>query len=291
MADMSNVKIFHDPTTIVLSGGGMHGFTLLGALSYLKDKNYLDCVQTYIGTSIGGIIGYLLSIGYSPIDCVIYFQKTHLGKSLSQLNLISMLNGTGASSFTPLQNLLEKMTIDKIGQFITLNDLKEKLGKRLVLCTYNLSENKPEYLTPETHPTLPCITALRMTSNLPFIFEDFKYMGSYYIDGGVYDNFPIDQAITGEDEKVLGLALDTGTRYNKNSEESNFIEYIFHLILIPINRDIETRIKKAQENGQSIIKLTKNNFSRFIDFSMGNRETLDLFSDGYNDAKKYYEEI
>lgn len=287
MSESSNVKILVDPTTIVLSGGGMHGFNLLGALAYLEDKEYLKNVTTYIGTSIGGMIGYLMLLGYTPIELVIYFQRKNIGNSLGQFNLISMINGEGASSFSPLQTHLEKLTVEKIGQFITMGDLKEKLGKRLVVCTYNISEDRVEYLTPETHPTLPCLTALRMTSNLPFVFEDFKYLGSYYIDGAVADNFPIGQVSEGE--KAIGISLETKSKFVKKSEENNFLEYIFHLMLIPINKDFDKKVEDANRAGHNVIRLSKKSFTRIIDFSMNSRDTLDLFSDGYRDAKKFYE--
>lgn len=279
--------LFPDPSTIVLSGGGMNGFNLLGALSYLKDKKYLDKVTTYIGTSIGGILGYLLCLGYTPIEIVVYFETKNIGKSLSHFNLVNMLNGSGASTYSPLQTHLERMTIEKIGQYVTMSDLQTKLGKRLVLCTYNLTENRAEYITPETHPSLPCLVGLRMTSNLPFVFEDFKYMGSFYIDGGIIDNFPILES--DPSAKVVGIALDPTTAYNKTSDEQNFMEYIFHLMMIPMNKDMNQKIKEAEKRGHCVIKLRKRSLTHFIEFNMKNKETLDLFSDGYNDAKNFYE--
>jgi NTE family protein len=279
--------LISDASTLVLSGGGMNGFNLLGALAYLKDKSYLENVQTVIGTSVGGILGYLLCIGYSPIEIVVYFETKNIGKTLGHFNVMNILTGGGASSYSPLQTHLEKMTISKVGQFMTMDDLKTKLGKRLVLCTYNLTENRAEYITPETHGSLPCLAALRMTSNLPFIFEEFKYMSSYYIDGGIIDNFPILEAE--ENEKVLGIALDPTTKYKKDSDETNFMEYVFHLMMIPVNKDMDVKITEATKRGYCVIKLTKRSFTDFIDFSMRNKETLDLFSDGYNDAKHFYE--
>jgi NTE family protein len=289
MEEIPNVNIYKKPSIVVLSGGGMNGFNILGALSYLNDKSILENVNTYIGTSAGGMIGYLLAIGYTPIEIVVYFQKKNVGKSVTNFNLVSMINGNGAITFAPFQTHLEKMTIEKIGQFLNLGELHQKLGKKLVLCTYNLTENKAEYISPDTHPSVPCLTALRMTSNLPFLFEDFKYMSSYYIDGGVIDNFPIGQVPP--NEKAVGISLDPTSKYSKNSEDTNFMEYTFHLMMIPINKDIDIKIKEAREKGHDIIKLSKKSLTRFIDFSMDNRETLDLFSDGYNDAKKFYEEV
>jgi predicted acylesterase/phospholipase RssA len=284
---MSDDTILVHPTTLVLSGGGMNGFNILGGLSYLNDKKYLESVTTFIGTSVGALIGYLLCIGYTPIEIVVYFETKNIGRSMGHIDLVSMINGAGASSYSVLQTHLEKMTIEKVGQFFTMEDLEKKLGKKLVVCTYNLSENKAEYISATNNPSLPCLTALRMTSNLPFIFEEFKYMGSFYIDGGIIDNFPILEA--NPEEKVLGLSIDPRSRYKKDIDKHNFIEFIFHLMMIPVNKDIEAKTEEALRRGHSVIKLSKKGFANFIDFSMKNNETLDLFSDGYNDVKNFYE--
>ena len=99
------------------------------------------------------------------------------------------------------------MTISKIGYLPTMKDIYSKFGKKLIFATYNLCQSKTEYLSHETYPDLPCITALHMTANLPLIFEKFLYNGSYYIDGGLADNFPIDLADE-QCQKIFGILLD-----------------------------------------------------------------------------------
>ena len=54
------MKEYYD--CLVLSGGAIKGFGTLGSLQCMKDKNYLDKIKTIVGTSVGTIIGYLLSI-------------------------------------------------------------------------------------------------------------------------------------------------------------------------------------------------------------------------------------
>ena len=58
--------------TLVLSGGGVNGILELGALQYCNDKNLLSSIKTYVGTSIGSIICYLLIIGYTPVEIIVY---------------------------------------------------------------------------------------------------------------------------------------------------------------------------------------------------------------------------
>ncbi len=280
-------RIVTNPEVLVMSGAGVYGANMLGSLCYLHDKGFLERIHTYVGTSMGGFLGYLLAIGCSPIEMVVFFQRNKVLKSLNQFNIISMINGTGATSFSVIHTHFEKITVDKIGRFVTLGELKEKFGKTLIVATYNLTKNDVEYIGPDTHPTLPCLTALRMTANLPLIFEDFKYTGNYYIDGGIVDNFPID--VTGDNTNVLGIYMDPSTHFERKNGETNIVEYIFHLIFVPIKKMMDQNVQKAIDKGFSIIKLTKKTNTQFSDFSLVTKEVLDMFSDGYNDTKTFLE--
>ena len=58
----------------------------------------------------------------------------------------------------------------------------------------------------KTNPNLPCLIALRMSSNIPAMFEPFKYTKSYYIDGAYGNNFAIE--CLEEKDHTLGVYLD-----------------------------------------------------------------------------------
>lgn len=58
-------RVEHRPTVaLVLSGGGAKGASQVGVMKYLQDKEIP--VDMICGTSIGGLIGGLLSVGYQP---------------------------------------------------------------------------------------------------------------------------------------------------------------------------------------------------------------------------------
>ena len=64
--------------TLVLSGGGIKGLLILGALQYLYETGKLQKknIRKYIGTSIGAIINVLLIIGYEPKEIVAHIVKS-----------------------------------------------------------------------------------------------------------------------------------------------------------------------------------------------------------------------
>jgi len=273
--------------TLVLSGGSSKGLVILGALQYGYDNYLLTDIETYIGTSAGAITCFLLAIGYSPLEIITYICTNQLMEKLQHFNLVAMMNNLGALSFTSIYEQLEKMTIEKIGYLPTFTDLHQKMKKNLICVTYNLTLNKTEYLSFDTTPDLPCLIALKMSSNLPLIFENFKYGSNYYIDGGVTDNFAIDKGDS-MGKKILGIYIDPDKK-NDYSEhnEINIIKYIYALMFIPISQTIKYKIEQVSDRCH-VIKLTHDKSSLF-DFNINSVEKLEMFSSGYQQTKDNFE--
>jgi len=273
--------------TLVLSGGSTKGIIILGSLQYLYDNFYLKEIKNYIGTSSGSIICFLLAIGYTPIEIIVYICTHQLLERIQHFNVVAMINGGGASSFISIYEQLEKMTIEKIGYIPTFQDLKTKFDVNLTCITYNLTENKTEYLSVDNYPNLPCLIAIRMSSNLPLIFENFKYGKNLYVDGGISENFGID---IGDKigQRVLGIYLDSEGKHFNTENDINIIEYIYKLMFIPISQSTELKIKNVSSKCK-IIKLSSNSNTTFFDFKINSIEKLNLFSSGYQETKETLE--
>lgn len=50
---------------LVLEGGGIRGIAFTGALKILEEKQVLPQIERVAGTSVGAIVGALISVGYS----------------------------------------------------------------------------------------------------------------------------------------------------------------------------------------------------------------------------------
>ena len=250
-----------DYDTLVLSGGGCRGIALLGSIQYMKDNEYLNNINIYIGTSVGSIIGYLLSIGYTPSEIIAYICTNQILEKMQCLDIMSMVNGGGAYSFNVIQEHLEKLTIDKIGRYLTMKDLYQQYHKNLICCTYNLTTSSAEYISYENQPDMPCLTALRISSNLPFIFDKYKYTNSFYVDGGVSDNFPIDLG-NKLGSKVLGIYLNQDFGIDKNLN-LNILEYFYKLITIPVIQNINLKIKSVDTSKCTIIPIIYDEIGMF----------------------------
>lgn len=268
--------------TLVLSGASAKGLLTLGALQYAMDNNLLSGITNYVGTSSGAMCSYLLAIGYTPIEIIVHICTHQLLEKMQHYNIVAMMHGSGAISFSTVQENLEKMSISKLGYLPTLEDVKNRLGKTLIISTFNLTKNNTEYLSPDTHPTLPCLSALRMSCNLPLIFDSYKYGTDYYVDGGISDNFALQK---GEDvgNKILGIYISATENFNDYPDQ-NTLEFIYKLMFVPISQSVQSKIDKCSDKC-TIVKLTYPQMN-FFKFNVNSSEKLEMFSHGYKECSE-----
>lgn len=97
----------------------------------------------------------------------------------------------GANANTFLSGLMEKQTGCKD---ITFRQVYERYGRELCVVVGNVSLGRPEFFHPKTTPNVPVWQAVRMSINIPFIFEAYKgeiHQQEYlFTDGGLFDNYP-----------------------------------------------------------------------------------------------------
>jgi len=271
--------------TLVLPGGSVKGLFILGALQYCYDNFLLTDLHNYIGTSSGAMSSFLLAIGYTPVEIITQICTNQIIERMQHFDIFAMINNLGATSFSNISEYLEKLTIDKIGYLPTFHDLKHKFNKNFICVTYNLSKGAAEYLSYETHPTLPCLVALRMTSNLPLIFENYKYGNNFYIDGGIVDNFSIDVAQT-IGNRVLGIHIVFENA--KFSTSDNVLDYIYKLIYIPIKQQQKSKLDVVCKKKCKLISLSDKTNRSMFNFNLSSSEKLDMFSTGYRQCKSAF---
>lgn len=264
--------------TLILSGNSTNAIVTLGALQYLTDHGYIKDIKNYIGTSSGAILSLLLLIGYQPIEILIYLCIEKVYKKMVQFNISNMLlMGKPLMSFEPIKNCLEQLIIEKIGYMPTMRSV-EKMGKKLVFVTYNLTNDRREYISSDTYPDLPVIHGIRMSSNFPLVFEPYIYDDKAYLDGGLVDNFAIEY---GEQigKKCLGVMTSNPQRKYSPNDFGNieFMWKVFQIFITTVTND------KIDRTKCDIISL---NFkANFFNFESSNNELIAMFDKGYELCK------
>ena len=269
--------------TLVLEGCGPSGFFIVGYLQKAFDDKIINfnTIENYIACSSGSMCCFLLSIGYTPLDIVVYVAKysgiNSSFEKLRKINMVNMFNGQGIISFDILKKIIVDMTIEKIGYLPTFNDIKTKFNKTLVFSVYNLNKKKVEYMSYENYPDLDCIDCIQMSSAIPIIFQEVVYRENRYVDGGVGNGFPLEIS-----DLYDGNTLAISIRYDDYPMcfiYENPLKYLFSMYFIAFS-ELKKNKKKNKKNYIHIdLDITKADMHDVLLES--NIQILDMFSFGY----------
>lgn len=270
--------------TLILSGGGVRGFGLLGTLQYLMLNKYLDNVQKFIGVSIGAILSVIIILGYEPTEIIIKFIQCNYFKQLGSYSIIQALKGNGFLSFDDFKKILEELILEKVDHIPTLEELHSLFGKEFICLTFNYTLRKEVVLSRKTHPDLSILDALRMTSNVPFIFDPFVHEDNVYFDGFLSNNFPINLIL--EDDICIAISC-VKTEWKDDSQNLETWKLIWNLLLLPLYQlqDIKNKPYRKQCD---IIELNLSQYT-MLDYKLKPKVMLDMFSEGYCKVNDYFQ--
>ena len=119
--------------SLCLQGMSTKALMALGGIQFLQDSDRLSGVDKFLGTSSGAVVSFFLIIGYTPAELLSYICVHKVLEKLTHFNMVAMVNGGGAKSWSKIQETLEKMTIQKIGYLPTMKCLVDKFKKQLTV--------------------------------------------------------------------------------------------------------------------------------------------------------------
>lgn len=239
---------------LVLSGGGAKGSYELGVYKALKKLGIKIDIIT--GTSIGALNGAVLSTGdytkakrlWLKMSSDEVFNYTFKAKSEYPKIAKDILKNKGLSFAKAEEILSSVLDEDKIR--------KSKIDFGLI--TYNLKSRMPKALTKDQIPHGKLVPYILASATCFPMVEMKKIDGEYYVDGGYYDNLPINLAIDMGADEVIAVDLSAIGIKQKVKDENVKIDYI------------------------------KNTFAKdfILDFDPSNaRKNIRM---GYNDTMKHY---
>lgn len=228
---------------LVLSGGGAKGFAHIGVLRELEKNNVkIDCI---VGNSIGAVIGALYSVGYTPDE---------IEEIMEKLNLNDSLKDNPNRTDTPLEKRLSNdqyafsIKYDSDFNFYLPKGLKNSQKgylflKELLAKAENISDfdklpiplrviatnlDTGQATTFKSGDLAKVVTA---SAALPSIFDPVKIDGTYYIDGMVSRNFPVEDAIDMGANIIIGVNVGADLKGN-SSENYNIFTTAEQLLAI-----------------------------------------------------------
>jgi len=272
---------------LIISGGSIKGLAALGALQYLQDNGHLHHIQYYAGTSVGAMICFLLALGYTPEELMEYICVNQIIEKIreNRHSFTETISKKGIYNYKIIQDTLETLTLTKNSFIPTLEEFYTKTNQTLLFTTYNLTKQKKEYISHENYPNLSCLDAIRMSCNLPFIFEEFTYNQCDYIDGGLIDNFPITafHSLKKPIKKIKKIGVNLN--YTAQIPQNNSILFkMYSILMVPI---LERECEKIKHHCHNKIITVETGEKKFL-FDISNQEKLNLFSIGFQTAKKNF---
>lgn len=236
--------------TLVLSGGGVKGFGMLGILARLVEEKKLVIgdLTTCIGSSVGGVICCLISLNQFPLDIVIRIIQ-----------------------FLPLNFAKEKKRVLDFLEFfvkeLSFEELFQKTNKNLILTTYNISERKAIYYNYKTHPKKKVLEALNETITIPYFMDQSHSQ----VDGCLCSPFPIKYCKDNQMTNIIGIYCISS--YNNILGIPNPYDHIKTCILELLNKITEYETYFADKKEDLIVEFDlKTPFEVFqIDYTTAER--------------------
>lgn len=198
---------------LVLEGGGARGAFQMGAVKALFDEGYT--FGGVAGTSIGALNGAIIAQGDFELGYAWWERlETSLLFDIEQTQLQKWTNRKiDKEGFLYLsakvKGIIENRGLDTHKIRETLESLidEEKLRRSVMdfgIVTVSLSDLRPLELYKEDIPCSQMINYLMASANFP-VFKREPIEGKYYIDGGFYDNCPINLLIRKGYEEIIAI--------------------------------------------------------------------------------------
>ena len=255
---------------LVVAGGGAKNLFIIGLLQKIN----INDVSNYAGVSSGSIVIYLLSIGYTPFEIEQLAIELDLTSFMGEPSIENILLLKSITNLDNLKVVLQTLTNYKFKKdSITFQELYTKTNKIIHIGVTSLTNTNFTIFNYENYPNVNIIDAILASCSLPGIFPPYKINNSYYCDGGVLNNCPID--IFQNDIKNTIAFMFEIPPYSNNF---NILQYISFAIGMPFKNRTKTLLSKYPDN----IIVFKDNKIPFVDFNLTKTKIKNTINYGKN---------
>jgi NTE family protein len=254
MKKATNIKQYK--LGLALSGGGAKGFAHIGVFKLLEEYDLKPNIIS--GTSAGALMGALYADGYSADQIKDLFTDREF------------------SEFAQLQ--FPKAGIFDSGRFrdFLKRHLRattfEELKTPLVVVTTDLDHGVSHEFR-----SGPLIDPIIASCSIPIVFNPVNINGTYYVDGGLFKNFPV-STIRDECERVVGVNVSPLIPIKYKQSIMSIAERSYHYMF---------RANTIEDRELCDLLIEAEEFGLYKTFDI---ENVNLISNtGYSAAKRKFE--
>ena len=275
----------HKPTslhTLVLSGGGMRGYSYLGCWRALEEFGLDYRFKTISGCSIGAIMGLLFSVGYSSQELEARLSQLSYSQ-VKDIQLLAITQNFGFESGLKFLAFVAELVQARLGdglvaESLTFKQHYDRFGVKLVVNATNLNQNSVAYFSLDQSPEMPVLTAVKMSYSVPFLIAPVKWQDQVYVDGAVLDNTPVKPCL---EQARYTLVLRLEQNLSSPQSITSFEDYCVASWATIYNQLVRLRHSEEQLDSfkHQVTILTKSIGS--FNFMAGAEIRQDLFDQGY----------
>jgi len=276
---------------LVLCGGGSKCIAFCGAIKFLEEYNTLRKLKHIIGVSAGAIVGLFLILGYTykeieeKIDSlnndIVFGAKCSFAYTIYNLCV-----NYGTNNNTALYNYLRNIFIEKeISPDITFEELYIKFNIDFTVGATNLSHKKLTAFNRTNTPFVSVIRSIMASTCIPFIFKPINIDGTYYVDGGLKNNFPI--SLVPKKEYTIALRLETYDEHENIDIDNSFFSYINTIIDIIFSNTWADEKITVKNKKIDIYRIKIPNIN-FMDFDLDTNIKHQLRNSGYDTLERNF---
>ncbi|SHF60055.1 patatin-like phospholipase family protein [Dysgonomonas macrotermitis] len=240
---------------LALSGGGAKGFAHLGVLKAMDELGIRPDIIS--GTSAGAFAGVLYADGYSPDEIISFFKK----KSFKEFAELTIPH-TGIFKTDRFKRFLKTHLKAK-----TFDDLHIPMK---IIATDLANGTSVAF---DEGPLIPAVIA---SCAFPIIFTPAEINNVYYVDGGLFKNFPV-TPIRFDCETVIGVNVAPLTKQEFKNSLLYVAERSFHYMSVS---------NSFADRNLCDILLETEALSQYAMFTL--EHTEEIVNIGYEFAKKEF---
>ncbi len=233
---------------VVLSGGGARGIAHLGVLKALEEFGIKPSVIS--GTSAGAIAGAFYAMGFPIPEILTIIEK---GQFFSFSNIL--IKKQGFFSMNGFEKIYTKYFPNnsfsdlRIPLFVAATDILK--GETVYFSSGNLSRS------------------LMASSCIPVVFQPVNYNETFFVDGGVLNNFPI-EPLSHRCDTIIGVHVNSIKKELHEIHMNDIIDRSFHLAL---SNSVRSKVAKCD------LFIEPPDMSQFSIFDM--KKAKEIFEYGY----------
>lgn len=239
---------------LVLSGGGAKGLAHIGVLKVLEEAGIR--IDYIAGTSMGAMVGAMYAAGYSATELDSIFRQMDFDKLLQD------------KTERRAKSLHERYLYDRYAVSLPFNHFKVGLPRAVskgqnvynefVKLLYPVSETY--YFSQLPIPFLCVATdietgkgvvldsgflpqALQASGSFPSLFDLVEIDGKYLTDGGIADNYPIDEIKKKGMDIIIGV--DVQSSLAKKEDISSVLSIFSQITTFPMADNMPRKIKET----------------------------------------------